>query len=229
MQEIKNKILDKINMEQEISPFLFIWENTELLEEKVKNLALEILEELNIPKTEIYTFKTEEKSIKIDEMKNFISKVFVKSPYKIQIFIINNFDSATLATSNSLLKILEEPWKQNLIFLTNKSESGILETILSRVQTIKLDLWNQKITNNFFYDLIDSYLKDNNLNLIKYFFTNKLEKQECIDFLNTLKKYFIDNFIYIDFLEELQDDIEKVSKNNVLGKYVVDKWILKIK
>jgi len=226
MEKIKNKILEKIKMEQEISPFLFIAQNTELLEEKVDNLAFSILKELDIPKTEIYKFETEENSIKLQEIKNFISKVFITSPYKIKIFIINNFSKATLESANSLLKILEEPWKQNLIFLTNNSESWILDTILSRVQTVKLNLWDIKTNNNFFYELINSYIKEKNSNLIKYFFTNKLEKQDYLDFLNVLRDYFIKNFIYLDSLEELQDDIEKVSKNNVLPKYIADKWTL---
>jgi hypothetical protein len=42
----------------------------------------------------------------------------------------------TLQASNSLLKFFEEPGKQNIIFLSAKSESGILDTILSRVQTV---------------------------------------------------------------------------------------------
>jgi len=37
-----------------------------------------------------------------------------------------------------MLKFFEEPDVTNIIFLTNTSESGILDTILSRVQTIDL-------------------------------------------------------------------------------------------
>jgi hypothetical protein len=37
-----------------------------------------------------------------------------------------------------MLKFFEEPDITNIIFLTNASESGILDTILSRVQIIEL-------------------------------------------------------------------------------------------
>jgi hypothetical protein len=36
------------------------------------------------------------------------------------------------------------------------------------------------------------------------------------------------NYIFTEYLEEIEEDIIGVKKNNVLGKYVVDKWLIKI-
>jgi len=57
LENIVSKILEKINLEQEISPFLFVWENIELINEKVNNIALNILWDLDIPRVNIFTLE----------------------------------------------------------------------------------------------------------------------------------------------------------------------------
>jgi hypothetical protein len=46
--------------------------------------------------------------------------------------------------------------------------------------------------------------------------------------MKTLIDFIKENFIFIDYLEEINDDINMIEKNNVLAKNVVDKWILNI-
>jgi hypothetical protein len=224
-----NKILENINLEQENSPFLFIWENLELVNEEVKSYSLELLKTLEIPNVNLFTLNDDWENIKLNEIKSFIEKSNSKTPYKIQIFLIENFSRMTLQSVNSCLKIFEEPWIQNIFFLTNKSESGILDTILSRVQVVNLESRIPKIKNDFYYNLlIESINNKNSKNLISYFFKNKLEKTEYIIFLNTIIIFIKDNFIFINYLEEINDDINMIEKNNVLAKNIVDKWILNI-
>ena len=57
MEKILDKILTQINKGEEISPFLFIDKNSEILNEKIKNLALEILKKYEIPKVFFYTLQ----------------------------------------------------------------------------------------------------------------------------------------------------------------------------
>ena len=224
-----NKILENINLEQENSPFLFIWENLELINEEVKSYSLELLKTLEIPSVNIFTLNDNWENIKLNEIKSFIEKSNSKTPYKIQIFLIENFSRMTLQSVNSCLKIFEEPWIQNIFFLTNKSESGILDTILSRAQTINLNSKIIKTKNNFYYDLIsESIINKKPKNLISFFLKNKLEKYEYITFMKTLIDFIKENFILINYLEEINDDINMIEKNNVLAKNIVDKWILSI-
>jgi DNA polymerase III gamma/tau subunit len=77
--------------------------------EKIKNIALDLLNEYNIPKSYLYILKDNLENIKIQELKEFIKLSQIKSPYKFQIFFIENISRLTLTSSNSLLKILEEP------------------------------------------------------------------------------------------------------------------------
>jgi hypothetical protein len=66
----------------------------------------------------------------------------------------------TRESANSCLKFFEEPGIGNLIFLTNKSESGILDTILSRVTPIILDSQNSLLEKTFYYDMIEKFLQE---------------------------------------------------------------------
>lgn len=227
MQKILKKITQKIDKGEEISPFLFIDKNSEILNEKVKNLALEILKYYEIPKQFLYILENKNQNIKISEVKNFIENAGKKSGFKVQIFLFENIWNMTLQATNSLLKFFEEPWNQNIIFLTNQNENNILETILSRVQTINFFSKNKENTNIFFQDLIKNYLSWQN-ELLSYFFKNKIEKEEYINFLENLIIFSKKNLVFIDFLDEILEDINAIKQNNVNSKFVVDKWILKI-
>jgi len=230
LNNLKNDIEKKINKGEEISPFLFISENVELLNKKVEQFWLEILKDLWINKLNLYKLEDNWETIKISQIKEFLSKIYSTNPEKVQIFIIENIWRFTLQAANSVLKIFEEPWFWNLIFLTNNSDSGILDTILSRVKLYDLKIKSSKIENNFYFDLIRGYLKWDN-NLINYFFKNKLDKQEYINFLKALI-YLLKNWelnFSVKLLDELYDDINFMETNNSISRNIVDKWILLLK
>ncbi len=228
MEKLVNNIIKKIKKGEEISPFLFIDKNLEIANQNIKNIALEILEKLKIPKVFLYVFEDEGKSIKVKEMRDFSEKANIKTPYPIQIFFIENISKLTTGAGNSLLKFLEEPWKQNLIFLSNSGENDILETILSRVQIVYLGKSKKRKENLFFQDLIKNYINSNDTELISYFFKNKLEKSEYIDFLENLIIFIKKNLIFTQYLDEILEDINLIEKNNLNPRYTTDKWILRI-
>lgn len=228
MEQIFKNIVEKIWKGEELSPFLFIDKNIEILNEKIKSLAYEIFDFYKIPKVFLYILENSWENKKISEVKNFVENSNKSSPYKVQIFFIQNITNMTLQASNSLLKFFEEPGKQNIIFLSAKSESGILDTILSRVQTINFS-WKQKDKTDFFYqDLIKNYVENNDSEILNYFFKTKLEKQNYTDFLENLIIFIKNNLVFVEFLDEILQDINAINQNNVNAKYIVDKWILKI-
>ncbi len=229
MNEILNKIVDKINKEEEISPFLFVSKNTEILNQEIQNLSIKILNKYNIPNIYVYKLKDDWEKLKVNTVKEFIKNSQTKSPYKIQIFLIENISRLTTQASNSLLKFFEEPWVWNLILCTNNWESNILDTIISRLQII--DLWWKKIKveDDFLQNIIWKYIKSESNELIKYLFGSDIDKKEYLSFLENLFLYFYKNKLFIYFLEELNKDINLVKTNNLNPKYFSDKWILKIK
>ncbi len=229
MKNLTNTIIEKIEKEEEISPFLFLAKNTQLAQNQIMQLAYEILGHFWVPKTFLYTFEASGKNIKVEEIKRFIEKIHIKSSYKIQIFFIENIQNFTVNASNSLLKILEEPGVWNLVFLSSTGENTVLETILSRVQNVYLDQQQTQKESAFFQDLLASYLSWTSQELISYFFANKLEKDEYIQFLENIILYGKKHFMFIEFLEEILWDISAIEKNNVNPRYIVDKWIVKLK
>lgn len=228
MENIYKNIIEKIEKGDEISPFLFIDKNTEILNEKIKSLAYKIFEKYEIPKVFFYVLENGSENIKISEIKNFVENSNKSSPYKIQIFFIQNIWKLTLQASNSLLKFFEEPWIQNLIFLSNNTESWILDTILSRVQTINFNSKEKNKKSEFYYDLIKSYINNWSNDIISYFFKAKLEKQDYLSFLENLIIFIKENFLFIEFLDEILEDINAINQNNVNAKFIIDKWILNI-
>ena len=225
---IINNIKDQINKGDKKAPFLFLGKNNDLLNSQVKDLALELLNEYNIPHSYLYTFEDNWEKIKIKDMKSFVEFSNSKPPYKFQIFLIENISRFTISAWNSLLKFFEEPDVTNIIFLTSTSESGILDTILSRVQTINL-WWIEKIKkDDFLFSIIKNYIEKKDTEILSYFFRNKLEKEEYINLLENIIIYAKENLILINYLEEINEDINSIKQNNVVAKYIVDKWLLRI-
>lgn len=226
LNKILENITDKINKKQEISPCLFLGQNSELLNAKVQEFAHEMIANHNIPKNYIYTLKDTGEKIKIWEIKEFINASNSLPGYDFQIFIIENISRLTIQSSNSCLKFFEEPGKHNIIFLTNSSESGILDTILSRVQTINI-AWNKsKTTNTYYESLLQQIAEWNPQEALQYFYNFKGEKQEYIDFLENIILYAKKHFVFLDSLDEIESDLLWIKQNNVNAKYIIDKYLL---
>jgi hypothetical protein len=77
--------------------------------------------------------------------------------------------------------------------LTSKSESGILDTILSRVSLVFLDSHISFLEKSFYYDLIDRFVKEGDRELISLTYKTPFEKQEAILFLSDLLLYIKNN------------------------------------
>ncbi len=223
------KIENKIERGEEISPFLFLWQDKNKLNFEIENIVMTLFEKYWVDSSSLFRLNDDGNNIKIEELKNFLSNANQRPRFKFQVFFIENISRFTLKSANSCLKVFEEPWVWNLFFLSNQSEAWILDTIISRVQIVKLNSWISNTRDEFFYSLIDSYIKNSDIRILSYFFTEKLEKENYINFLQTLIIYIKDNFVLVDLLDELEDDINLIQKNNLLPRYVVDKYLLRMR
>jgi hypothetical protein len=64
--------------------------------------------------------------------------------------------------------------------------------------------------------------------LVRYFFSGKYEKDEYMVFLKTLIEYIWSKRVQMNLLDEIHEDIWGILKNNLQGRYVVDKYIMKL-
>lgn len=99
-------------------------------------------------------------SIKIEQIRNLISKSSEKPIISSKkVYIINDSDTMTKEAQNSLLKTLEEPPTYLTIILITSNENKLINTIRSRCTKIKF--------NQIQDDILEKYLEKNyNINNI---------------------------------------------------------------
>ncbi len=78
--------------------------------------------------------------IGIDHVRAMKQEVILKiADGGFRIFLISHAELLTPSASNSLLKLLEEPPKRTILFLTASMQARMLKTIISRCQSIRFD------------------------------------------------------------------------------------------
>ena len=122
-----------------------------------------------------------DENIKIENTRNII-KFLNKSTYNLEkkIIIIDNVENLNVSSSNSLLKVLEEPNPNTFFFIINNNSYKIPNTIKSRSIEFKFffssnekEIILKKLINQYFKDF-DSSIIDNNIllespgNIIKF-------------------------------------------------------------
>lgn len=111
------------------------------------------IEHSNMVDLKIYP---KEKNIMVDDIVEIVSDSIERpmdSDYKV--YILRDFDSATIQAQNKILKTLEEPPHNVIFVLTCSNSGGVLPTILSRVKTITEPLLDLEI--------VREYLASNNI------------------------------------------------------------------
>ena len=86
----------------------------------------------------------------IRELKHSAKLVATGNEQIKRVVIIDKADTMTLEAQNALLKTLEEPSKSTLIILTANDNSGLLDTIKSRLQTIDINPVSIKTAQAYF-------------------------------------------------------------------------------
>ncbi len=126
----------------------------------------------------------------------------------IKIYIINLIEKAPVASLNKLLKFIEEPNSNIVAIFTSNSVDSILQTIVSRCQTITLkefmvsDLIDYLVNNNVSYE--DAWLiskisnnAEKNLDLVNDVTFNVVKNQlaNSLKHLGNKNDYFIVDFL----------------------------------
>lgn len=226
MDSLFENIWNAIRKGGEISPFLFLGQNLEILHHDLELYLQNLLKEYEIDSQSLFTLKDLGENLKIAEVKNFLTAWEVRPRFAFQIFFIEDISRMTPQAQNACLKFFEEPGEWNIIVLTASNTSWVLETILSRVKMYTLHSGGWSLGNEFYYSLISSHVKEKSDELVRYFFSGKYEKQEYITFLESLIVFISDTKEKAHLLDEIHEDISGIMKNNLQGRYIVDKYIM---
>jgi len=224
--DIFELVEESIKQGGEISPFLFLSHNLEILNANIAGYLLDCLKNHKIDDQSLFVLHSTWESLKIWEIKEFIAKSQVSPRFAFQIFLIEDISRMTLQAQNACLKFFEEPWEGNIVVLTSESTSWVLDTILSRLQVHTVDSQKSFKVNDFYYSMISSFCDRSSDELVRYMFSAKLEKAEYVEFLTALVQYLSKNRLHISLLDEIHEDVNGILKNNLQWRYVCDKYIL---
>jgi len=223
MKHILESLINSISHHEEVSPILFVCESKEYVNQQVLTLSHQLMERFWVDKNFLFQLEDTKESIKIDALRAFISKSYTKSSFRFQIFLIENISRFTLQSAHNSLKFLEEPWDGNLVFLTNQSESNVLDTILSRVQIEYIQAPHHQEKSQFYTQMIDDAIKKKNMLLLWHFFQDKLlTKDEYLLFLSSLFDYCLHHQQHSFLLPHVESSLQNILHNNALPKYEID-------
>ncbi len=161
----------------------------------------------NIFSNIIYLNGSNFKSIKVDDIRNLKTKIFQSTIFEKDRFIIlDDIELFNHNSLNALLKIIEEPSKNNYFFLINNKSKPLLQTIKSRALEMKIFLKeNQRI------EIIEKLIKLFKIELILDPKTSKLSPGNFLRFNHICK----DNNIHLtnDLVENLSIILQLYKKD----------------
>lgn len=184
--------------------------------------------DFGFPSTNIYTLADDDTSLKIQEVRSFIEKSHITPHYHAQFFVIENIKRLSLESSHALLKFLEEPGIWNIVFLSNQSESGVLDTILSRVVSVPHHWSIIKKDKDFVVMMIEQYIEKKDTWIVNYYFSKNISSEDALDFLFSLIVYIQKTWQYNEMLSCIQEDLQGIENNNFSPKYIIDKYLLEL-
>ena len=160
---------------------------------------------INIDKNEFIEFKIIDpegqwiKKSQLEELQEIFSKKSVVGNKKV--YIINKADKLNVASSNSLLKFLEEPEEGIIAILICENIYQLLSTIVSRCQVLSLK--NKLNLNNLSTkEKIANYLSNNKEDIEKFINDEEsiLKVEKIIEFIKYYEENKTNTLIYISKL-----------------------------
>lgn len=139
-----------------IQSYLLYSKQKELALKKAQEISkLHAIDPFDITHIDLISDQNDKKSIGIEDIRKNLDKLYLKpirSDYKAT--IIYNAHLLTNEAQNALLKTLEEPPNNTLIFLIGETKESFIPTILSRVSAISLDLEKREVTDEEKKDIL---------------------------------------------------------------------------
>ncbi len=154
-----------------------------------------IVQQFEIPSSPDVLKMYPDKSISIVEVREvikFLSKKPIQTPHNT--VVIYDAHLLTIPAQNAILKILEEPPANSLIYLITTQPDQLIPTILSRCQIISTPYMSNKSNMSYPFDLL-----------------TKLQSAKIGDRLKILEEQEFDRASALKFL----DDLELIIHNNL--------------
>jgi len=180
--------------------YIFFGDNHHELKKQALDLASFIEDNKNLSDTYILQPKEDENSIGIERVREAKTFLYIKPLINSKrILIIEEGESLTTESQNALLKIIEEAPKFSLIIILVKHKSLLLETIISRAQSIFIENKNKPI------------LSDKEIKEVKEFLSREYSKDFLKNIADHNTKKFLQNVInYLSL--DIKNNYSKINK-----------------
>ena len=217
-----NKCIGKKDLAQEIAKY-YLDDKTNISIDSNVNYKLIKIEEGS-------------KVIKVDQIREMLEKIYLKVDKRV--IFIQDAENLNIGSSNSLLKIIEEPPLGTKFILTTSKLSSIIPTIISRSMVLKCSNPSKEDINNYLKYLdqidIDNYYVLSNLNnknvnpeyygecftLINEFFYDIddviTSSENIINFSKKFSSYKIENLINMLLFTIINFQKSKILDENTL-------------
>ncbi len=158
----------------------------------------------------LYLNGSDYRNVKIDDIRSIINNLN-KSPINNdkRFIILDDIDSFNTSSLNALLKIIEDPGKNNYFIMINNKSNKLLDTIKSRSIEIKIIISNKERLN-----IITS--------LIKYFNQDKIFDENLL--LSSPGNFLRFNYVFNNYNLDINEKFLKNFKN-ILQIYKKEKDI----
>lgn len=113
-------------------------------DENLIKMHINLLEKNIHPDVFFLNIQEGENEIKIDQVREMLNKINLKSTYGNKFVIIDDINSINFNGLNTLLKTLEEPFKNTFFLIIDHQTTRLLDTIYSRCNKIKLSLSSEE-------------------------------------------------------------------------------------
>jgi DNA polymerase III delta prime subunit len=151
----------------------------------------------------------------IESVRQAIRFLSLTTPNK-KVFIVNSVESLQDAAQNALLKTVEEPNNNSVLFFLAKSENRILPTLCSRMRAINLPVFDRKkYFQKRFFKGLEEYLTDvkNNSGYFKKIMA--LDDEEKIRFVENITVLLRDKMLDLNGVPDLKTtDFQGYLKDN---------------
>ena len=126
----------------------------------------------------------------------------------IMIYILHLVENMTVEAINSILKFLEEPESEIYAFLTTNNESGILPTIISRCQVLRL---KQISREEVISGAVELGVEQADAELLSYFYNDSELIQEALEDSDNSETYNDAKKALNELLDSLLDEDYRAS------------------
>lgn len=198
--------------------------------EQMKLATMEMLQQNKYPDVFFLSLKDGKNEIGVEDVREVLSKVILKSIYGIKFVLIDDVNSINVNGVNALLKTLEEPPENTYFFIINHKISPVLDTIYSRCNEIEMKISYKdclsaltKLHNDWSFDEVEFYtqISGNSISFAeKLYDIEAMKMVKNVDTGNRQNLSVLLNKIYQE-IDKNNKDLSYIVKMSMLSKVVV--------